>query len=197
MPEPRFFAPAAAITLLLMLPSQRLQAADLVVNGRFDNDVSSWQTDAPLPPTWTPLDANGASGSGSGAATNASAQAGERIVVLRQCVDNLEPGRYFIAGAGYLASGQVAGRLGISVAGFVGPGCTGGAQLLAGTFVTATDSWQRTTFRGPAGSASNGTLGSVWLRLFVEKDPAGGTLSGNFDDLAVDRILLEEGFEAP
>lgn len=180
---------------VLALAADAAGAADLAINGQFDSTLSSWQQAGDPLPIWSPLDVAGAPNSGSGQGASSSMVAADRVFVLTQCIDNLEPARYFIAASGRAASGQAGGRIGVSINGFAVGACAGGGQFASGSYFTPLDLWQRVAFKGGAGNAGNGNLGSIWVRLFVEKTDAGGTLVGNFDDVVVDRILLEEGFE--
>jgi hypothetical protein len=188
----------AAFTLvaaLALLPA-RAHAENLVTNSNFNTNIANWGF-AP-PPTgsskaWDPLDAHGASNSGSGVVINSATTAGIGLGALSQCVNGINGGvSYDVSGSIYIPAGQ--GRTGdTTVYSYwtTGSNCTGTyiGQGAPGFGFDDLGSWGT----GSASAVSPPAARSLWVILAAAKDQAGGSFRAHFDDIVVCRSGQCEG----
>ena len=195
MSEPN---PSLALSVFLFamaLASTAQAGTAVVVNGNFDTSLLGWDLSGTPSPSWSMLDYQNNPGSGSALLSNAEAQAGARIYPLRQCVSLATAGSHAIAAEGFLPAGHAGGRLVVSYATRAVADCSGGANSLGGYFVQSNGSW----VHGSMNFVANPPYTYLELTLGIEKDAAGGLLSGNFDAVQViDRErIFANGFEIP
>ncbi len=184
-----------AILFAMALASTAHAGTAAVVNGHFDTSLLGWDLSGTPSPSWSMLDYQNNPGSGSALLSNAEAQAGARIYPLRQCVSLATAGSHAIAAEGFLPAGHAGGRLVVSYATRAVADCSGGANSLGGYFVQSNGSW----VHGSMNFVANPPYTYLELTLGIEKDAAGGLLSGNFDAVQViDRErIFANGFEIP
>ena len=166
-----------------------------LANGDFDSDLSGWDLSGTPAPAWAALDLDGNPGSGSAVLFNTETQTNARVYPLRQCIAFPGPGIVSIEAAGILPAGHVGGRLVLSYISRSIPDCTGGFNAAGGYFLQSNGSW----VHGSANLVLNPGPNYIEVSLGIEKDAAGGSLSGNIDAVHVidrDRIFAN-GFEAP
>ena len=166
-----------------------------VTNGDFNTDLSGWDLSGIPAPAWTTPDHEGNPGSGSVMLSNAEAQTNARVYPLRQCVALSGPGALSIEAAGVLPAGHVGGRLVISYGGRAFSDCSGGYNFAGGYFLQSNGNW----VHGSANITLNPGPNYIEVLLGIEKDGAGGSLTGNIDAVQIrdrDRIFAG-GFEAP
>jgi hypothetical protein len=169
----------AAAALLATLP---LCAANLVRNGAFDRDLSEWSADYFAQMTWSPLDANGSTDSGSVLVDNVSAGPSNGAGIS-QCVSG--PG--IVGGAVYTYGGKARIPAGQARTGFVMFGlrwytsadCTGNPEEQPRVKTSTLDTWVslQDVSVAPAGARS------VEMLAFPSKVEAGGELRAHFDDV--------------
>lgn len=178
------------LALLAALLPACAAAQNLLLNGSFDTDVSSWsQADPPFGTNaFSTLDANGSPASGSALVTNNSGVA-LRNPGLAQCRP-AAAGVFYDYGAKALVSqGQPALDVYVLVNFYSNPICSGSGIGSSRVDFTPSGNWQglaATAVQAPAGTIA------VGLRLLVFKEDAGGTVTANFDDafLSVTRPVV-------
>jgi hypothetical protein len=164
----------------------RANAENLLTNPRFDTNLSGWGFTPPPAESakmWSPLDADGATNSGSGVVINSSSSAGSGLAALSQCVTGIVAGQtYELAGEVLLPAGQ--GRTADALlSGYwhSGPSCSPFPPIATfGAVLTASGEWTTaaTSVEAPPGTHS------AWILLFVRKNEAGGGFKGHFDNLS-------------
>lgn len=166
-----------------------------VANGDFDLDLSGWDLSGSPVPFWSTLDHEGDPASGSVALSNSDAQANVRVYPLRQCIALSGPGTYAVAADGLLPAGHLSGRLVLSYSSRSISDCSGGFNFSGGYFLQSNGNWMH----GTANIILNPGLNYIEVSLGIEKDAAGGSLTGNFDAVhLIDRDrIFSSGFEAP
>ncbi len=193
MSEPNASLAMSAFLFAMALASTAQAGTAVVVNGNFDTSLLGWDLSGTPAPTWSMLDYQNNPGSGSALLSNAEAQAGARLYPLRQCVSLATAGSHAIEADGFLPAGHAGGRLVVSFATRAVADCSGGANSLGGYFVQSNGSW----VHGSMDFVVNPPFTYLDVTLGIEKDGAGGLLSGNFDAVQViDRErIFANGFE--
>jgi hypothetical protein len=193
MSEPNPSLAVSAFLFAMALASTAQAGTAVVVNGNFDTSLLGWDLSGTPAPTWSMLDYQNNPGSGSALLSNAEAQAGARLYPLRQCVSLATAGSHAIEADGFLPAGHAGGRLVVSFATRAVADCSGGANSLGGYFVQSNGSW----VHGSMDFVVNPPFTYLDVTLGIEKDGAGGLLSGNFDAVQViDRErIFANGFE--
>lgn len=193
MSEPNPSLAMSAFLFAMALASTAQAGTAVVVNGNFDTSLLGWDLSGTPAPTWSMLDYQNNPGSGSALLSNAEAQAGARLYPLRQCVSLATAGSHAIEADGFLPAGHAGGRLVVSFATRAVADCSGGANSLGGYFVQSNGSW----VHGSMDFVVNPPFTYLDVTLGIEKDGAGGLLSGNFDAVQViDRErIFANGFE--
>ncbi|MFA7320306.1 MAG: hypothetical protein WC000_02455 [Dokdonella sp.] len=193
MSEPNASLAVSAFLFAMALASTAQAGTAVVVNGNFDTSLLGWDLSGTPAPTWSMLDYQNNPGSGSALLSNAEAQAGARLYPLRQCVSLATAGSHAIEADGFLPAGHAGGRLVVSFATRAVADCSGGANSLGGYFVQSNGSW----VHGSMDFVVNPPFTYLDVTLGIEKDGAGGLLSGNFDAVQViDRErIFANGFE--
>ncbi len=193
MSEPNASLAVSAFLFAMALASTAQAGTAVVVNGNFDTSLLGWDLSGTPAPTWSTLDYQNNPGSGSALLSNAEAQAGARLYPLRQCVSLATAGSHAIEADGFLPAGHAGGRLVVSFATRAVADCSGGANSLGGYFVQSNGSW----VHGSMDFVVNPPFTYLDVTLGIEKDGAGGLLSGNFDAVQViDRErIFANGFE--
>lgn len=188
-------SPALAVFALLFataLASTAQAGTADIVNGNFDTSLLGWDLSGSPSPTWSMLDYQNNPGSGSALLSNAEAQAGARVYPMRQCVSVATAGSHALEADGFLPAGHAGGRLVVSYATRRGQ-LQRRSQFIGRLFPAKQrrlGAWQHQLRHQPALHLSRGHLG-------IEKDDAGGLLSGNLDGVQViDRErIFAHGFE--
>jgi hypothetical protein len=183
----------------LMIAGHPATAQQFVANGQFDTDVSGWTTDPAAALAWAAFDHNNSVASGSAQVNNTAAAASVRIVALKQCYELTRSGRYYLSAKGFLPAAQTSGRLVVSFIYHADTLCTGGSFSSGGIFLSAIGVWQSNASElatdvvlGP------GTSASVEIALSIEKDAAGGALTGYFDNVRFySNEVFSGSFEGP
>ncbi len=166
--------------LLAASLSTRAGAQNLLLNGSFDTDISSWsQADPPFGTNaFSTLDANGSPSSGSALVTNNSAVT-SRNPGLLQC-RTATPGVFYDYGAkARVSPGQQDSTVYILVNFYTNPICSGSGIGSSRVDFTPSGNWQSlaaTAVQAPAGTVA------VSFQLLVFKAAAGGSVTANFDD---------------
>ena len=193
MSEPNASLAMSAFLFAMALASTAQAGTAVVVNGNFDTSLLGWDLSGTPAPTWSMLDYQNNPGSGSALLSNAEAQAGARLYPLRQCVSLATAGSHAIEADGFLPAGHAGGRLVVSFATRAVADCSGGANSLGGYFVQSNGSW----VHGSMDFVVNPPFTYLDVTLGIEKDGAGGLLSGNLDAVQViDRErIFAHGFE--
>ena len=193
MSEPNPSLAVSAFLFAMALASTAQAGTADIVNGNFDTSLLGWDLSGTPAPTWSMLDYQNNPGSGSALLSNAEAQAGARLYPLRQCVSLATAGSHAIEADGFLPAGHAGGRLVVSFATRAVADCSGGANSLGGYFVQSNGSW----VHGSMDFVVNPPFTYLDVTLGIEKDGAGGLLSGNFDAVQViDRErIFANGFE--
>lgn len=175
------------------IPAIAMAGTAGLVNGEFDTDLNGWTQSGPPFPAWSMLDYQGNVASGSAVLANESAQGGVRLYPIRQCVHLADPGSYRIEADGWLPQDHPGGRLVVSISGRAQSDCSGGSNPAAGAFLNSNGTWQHTAF--------NITIIDPFLYLDlwlgIEKDAAGGLLTGNVDGVHVvyREPIFADGFD--
>jgi hypothetical protein len=176
-------------------------APELVANGNFDQDLSSWQAIGPGPwqALWNMQDVDANPSSGSVLLSNMSPAADTTAIVLRQCLATPLRGTYVIRGSGFTPTAQAS--TGYWVVGwgqrYDSVDCTGGGQGFGGLFAPGvvgswvTQAWPITFYSAPV----NGT---IEVALQIHKTEAGGQFDGYVDAVSLTYdTLLWDGFDPP
>lgn len=170
--------------VLWTLPAPAL-AAELIKNGTFDDDLSSWGTinDDENGAAWSPVDADGSATSGSALVSNSHPSAAIFQAPMVQCV-TLDGSRTHRIGTEIMvAAGQpVSGEGWLVVIWYASEDCSG--NDLSSAIVAKAGSpgtWRSVDeeILPPSGSRS------VELRLGVVKNSVGGSLAVHFDNLSL------------
>ncbi|HRQ65682.1 MAG TPA: hypothetical protein PKZ76_12610 [Xanthomonadaceae bacterium] len=166
---------------------------NLVPNGGFATDLGGWAPSGEGTAVWSDVDIDDDTGSGSALLGNAEATAGQRVYPLEACIVLGETGLHRIGASGMGLSGAASGRLVFSYSLRHAADCTGGASAIGGLFLNSIDTWQSVELSATAFSLP----ATIELRLGIEKDPAGGSFHGHFDDVYVikDALIFANGFE--
>ncbi len=189
-------SPALAVFALLFataLASTAQAGTADIVNGNFDTSLLGWDLSGTPSPIWSMLDYQNNPGSGSALLSNAEAQAGARVYPMRQCVSVATAGSHALEADGFLPAGHAGGRLVVSYATRAVANCSGGANSLGGYFLQSNGAW----VHGSINFVINPPYTYLDVTLGIEKDDAGGLLSGNLDGVQViDRErIFAHGFE--
>ena len=159
-------------------------AQNEVQNGGFTSDLSGWQVlTVEGATTWSSRDADGSPSSGSALASSTAAAAGSLQSNLRQCVAVIPGASYVVSMEALFAGGQAtSGNAELSVYWTPSATCEGfisGNGIQVDSTIVSADTWNPVTqtFMAPGGA-----LGAV-VQLGVEKFPAGGSFSANFDKI--------------
>jgi hypothetical protein len=186
----RSFVLALALSAGLLRPAE---AQNLLVNGTFATNVSSW-TPPGVGGTLTfdgSRDANGSATSGSAAVANTFTGSAFTSISINQCVSGISAGTaYYWGGRVLLRGGETAtGNTHMPVSFFDGAGCTG--TNVGGTSTNSRnpatdprDTWLAVSqgssvagFTAPAGAVS------AYVSGWITKAETTGDYTANFDDL--------------
>ena len=161
------------------------RAGELVTNGSFDHDLSSWKY-ANVPGygvAWSSEDAEGSPSSGSAALSNSNSPAGYSAVLVSQCVPVEEGTTYRAAAKLLLPDGQDrTGRIAALLLWWGSEDCTNSS--ISSDFIGLDDTpgdWVEYQIEAMAPPGAKG----VEVRAGVDKVEAAGALSGNLDDVSV------------
>ena len=133
------FAQALFLTLLAALFPASAVAQNLLVNGNFDTDVSSWvKISSTGTAVFSPLDADGSASSGSMLTTNT-----ESTLFVHQCRPATAGTSYDFGGKARVPLGQVAGQYLQQLNFFTNTTCTGSGRPSQSTQVRRM-SWRST-----------------------------------------------------
>jgi hypothetical protein len=163
-------------------------AVNVLSNPDFATSTAAWTLEDPPNSTlaWSPVDANGAPGSGSALVTNTSAGPSNGTGII-QCVTSVTVGASYTFGGKVLYNtGQATtGSMQVGLRWRAGPGCTG----------ATVGSQPRLSVNAPGAAwvslasaievAPVGTVSADFI-AFPSKVEAGGQLAGQFDDLYFD-----------
>jgi hypothetical protein len=166
---------------------------NLVPNGGFATDLSDWDLSGEGTVVWSSADVDGHPGSGSALLGTTEAVAGVRLSPLSVCISLAETGLHRMGASGMPLSGAATGRLVFNYQLRHAADCSGGVSATGGVFLSSLDVWQTVELQATAFSLP----ATIELRLAIEKDPAGGSFSGHFDDVyvIVDSLIFANGFE--
>lgn len=177
----------AVFLLVALAPLAAAAQSNVVVNGDFASaaDLSGWQTAASS--VWSTLDRNADPTSGSAFASNDSAAANTRLTQLSQCIPLTQRGHYLFGASAYVAPTGVQGGLVMSVIAHPTAGCNSGGPS-SGIFLPSSGAWRDYEF----GIGVASLPAAMEVLLIVEKDDAGGTYGGFFDNVHVvlDTVFL-------
>ena len=181
---PRFLTRLFLYSLAAFLPSAAA-AQNLLGNGGFASDLSSWNLSGPSIPgstTWSPLDAGGSAASGSVQIVNASTSFNSNNKGLNQC-RAVTPGASYDYGVkSRVPTGQANTAIVYILINFYSsPGCTPG-DLLSG-FGRLDNTVPANAWSGRTGTvvAPAGAVSAV-VYLYVFKLQESGTVTAYFDD---------------
>jgi hypothetical protein len=176
------------------IPAIAMAGTAGLVNGEFDTDLDGWTQSGPPFPAWSMLDYQGNGASGSAVLANDSAEGGVRLYPVRQFVHLANPGSYRIEADGWLPQDHPGGRLVLSISGRAQADCSGGNNPAAGAFLDSNGSWQHAALTITIIAPFN----YLDIGLGIEKDAAGGLLTGNVDGVHVvyREAIFADGFEA-
>lgn len=174
-------------TLLLAASAPALAAnPNLVANGDFFSaaDLLGWQPGTSA--EWATLDRNADPSSGSAYASNDSAGASTRVTQLSQCIPLTQRGQYRYGASGYVGQTSAQGSLIVAVIPYPSADCTGGSP--SGVYLPSNGAWTDygSSIAVPALPAA------IEVLLIVQKDQAGGTYGGYFDNvyLVLDTVFI-------
>jgi len=150
---------------------------NLVVNGDFASaaDLSGWQTGSSA--VWATLDRNADAASGSAYASNDSAAGSTRVTQLSQCIPLTQRGRYMYGASGYVGPTSVQGSLIVAVIPYPAADCSSGSP--SGVYLPSSGAW----FDYGYSIGVPSLPAAMEVLLIVQKDQAGGTYSGFFDNV--------------
>jgi hypothetical protein len=168
-------------------------AQNLVPNGSFDAALTGWQIQPQGVAEPSTIDIEDSPASGSALLRNDAAGTNVRVYPLRQCIQVFTPGNYFVGGYGRLPVGQTGGRLVFSYNARFSADCTSGLFSGGGNFITTSASWGLVEFYVQVTQVP----ASFEILLGLEKTPAGGVVTGNFDEvhLVLDDLVFSDAFE--
>lgn len=190
--------PVVVPMILFFCASAEASAQNLLKNSRFDEDVASWQRledsrSAPGLMTWSSLDADGSSKSGS-LELRTSATYGRDTFSVGQCLEVTKPSEYAVFGGKIrVPAGQpVAGIAGLRVEHFQSADCSGRALTESGLGgIANADFWSPR-----ADSAGVRGAGSVRLVVSVNKNYEfqEGDQTGEIDDHVLFHAFFDDLF---
>lgn len=168
-------------------------AENLVQNPGFDGNTTGWvvYSDPNVLAEYSAEDASGDPSSGSASVTNYHPSGGTAVDGFSQCVPVVENVEYRFAAQVKIAAGQGStGDGGITVYWYDSPACD---TYISGLSVASdvTGNWTPVSdFQiAPAGAES----AKVFVKVF--KLDAGGSLNALVDDVVVEPVLFQDGFE--
>lgn len=179
------------LAALLLAPASAM-AQNLIVNGDFDTGFDGWEFPDSTP-TWSPLDADGSTESGSAHGVNLATG---RACVLRQCVALPRSGRQVLSVWAYTPPGQGLGNLVLTyTARRHSPDCTGGSFSSGGIYLPGVGDWAYHALSIPVGDDPPGPDTTVEVRLCV--DPARQLgFGGHFDRVRlVPDVIFRDGVD--
>jgi hypothetical protein len=189
MPTKRLMAIALRAASFLAVFSTSAKAVNdadnLLVNGNFASDLSSWEATSPIAVTWRPVDVASNPNSGSAFALIPAGPPSQRLV-LQQCVPISSAGTYVLMADGFIPAGQGRGDLLMWYEGYFSRDCGFGEGLggSGGALVGSVNAWSRAIRVIPI---PPGTAGSILIRLYVDKSTR-GIFAGYFDNV----VLLQD-----
>lgn len=181
--------------------AQIANAQNVLANGDFDTDLSSWDTPV-VTPTWSSFDIDGSPDSGSAWFANTQSGASVRQIVISQCIPIAETGAYIFGGAAYTPTGQTS--TGYLVGGYAvdlqHADCSGGWSAVGGFFMSSLGQWTHYATTGgfyqPLMVPSLNPSASILIQFSVEKTEADGSFGGYFDDAFLIRdTVFMDGFD--
>lgn len=183
--------------LVVLGVTMPVAAQNLVDNGDFDLDVSSWTPISVVDFQWEPLDSQSDPSSGSGLAAN-TGNAGSNSGIT-QCIESIEAGRSYELSAWLDISPSQSGEGNAKL--FVWwrdePGCTGTqSTALATPYTVTTSGWELRS--APAEVAPAGTVSATLYLNVVKSSMVADTFYVSFDDidLRIEGSLFFDGFES-
>lgn len=185
------------IAIILSVSMPVAASGDNVVsNGTFNVDVADWIPRADATIDWSPLDAAGNPGSGSGLVANIANI--PTAMGANQCANGLEGGKeYVLQSMIYIPGGQAnTGNGYISIRLYDQPDCQGN-QILSDfssqVYTTTPDQWLESSRMLAAPQAAQSAL--VWLSVTKNEDV--GSLDMAFDNVSLSAIeIFVDGFES-
>jgi len=186
----------SGLFLAAMLANHIASGQIVVSNPGFDTDVTGWTALSEASIIWSPLDAYGSPGSGSGLVTNMAISTLD-ATGARQCLDGVTGlAEYLVSVNTLVPSGQSeTGYTYLAIQWYDSPSC-GGSQidldLTPGIINPTADVWYRdwVTVEAPSGALS------ARLLLNVLKYQDTGTLEAHFDNVGFVEIIFVDGFES-
>jgi hypothetical protein len=180
---PRLLTRPFLYSLAALLPATAA-AQNILANGSFNSDLSSWTlegTGIPGSVTWSPLDAGGSAASGSVQIVSMSTTFNPNDKGLSQC-RSITPGASYDYGVkSRIPTGQANNAIVYLLLNFyASPGCTGGLSSTFGRLdnTVPSDSWSGRTGTIVTPPGSN----SVIFDLYVYKLQVGGSVTAYFDE---------------
>jgi hypothetical protein len=184
---------AASMLGLALSSAPSAMAQNLVSNGGFDNGLEGWLILPEGTAVASALDIDGNPASGSAQITNGEAAAEFRVYSLRRCLQLTQAGLHQVGASGFIAAGVTTGQMVFSFNVRASPDCTGDLSSAGGRFLDQPGTWETADFTFMASAPPS----SIELVLGLEKAPAGGSVTGNIDNVYVmrDPQLFRNGFE--
>lgn len=186
----------AALLAVFVLGSA--QAQNLVPNGAFDSDTSGWQLDGAGQLVWSPMDANGAPGSGAAQLTNTSPSSGFGTG-FKRCIPMTSGTAWILSAKAMVPSGVGQSLLNESRPAYRFYSDTNCSTPIGGPIdfgpgnVAQFDLWQNF---GPRLAVAPPQAQAIELRGLISKLVASGTPMALFDDyVAVSDTAFLNGFE--
>ncbi|HKI87311.1 MAG TPA: hypothetical protein VKA53_11270, partial [Thermoanaerobaculia bacterium] len=189
-----FKSVALALVLVALVLPTLAAAQNLVINGGFTSDLSAWtlETSSSIEDSWSVLDAQALSSSGSMAVTSSDPTNNPSfsLTAARQCVPITASVSYLLGvdilvPAGQSRSGEAIGGVSFYTSADCGSGQLGGTSLTS----TTTGVWEplSTHVTAPAGARS------AYVYLDILKNEGGGTLQSLFDDVVFSAASSSRG----
>lgn len=165
----------------LILAAASAPAQNLIINSDFDHNLTSWTTNATDGSAhWDALDAADDAGSGSALLTNIATGGNTVAGPLTQCVPVTPGASYDLSAKVRIAAGQA--RTGYAVVQVMwrsNPDCSGYLDYHQGPTGATVGVWAEITAQFVAPAAAHRAM----IQLALVKTEAGGTFTGNFDDV--------------
>jgi hypothetical protein len=175
-------------------------AQDIVANGGFAADLAGWDTQGSsnIVAQWVAVDAGGSPNSGAAQVANSHPTASQGVT-LKQCHPAVPGHTYRLGGKVRVPSGagqSLANTAVLSLRFADDPACSV-FSLGSVTFPPSPASFDTWITRGPFDRVAPASAQSVQVRLLVSKGPAGGSFTGQFDDvyLIPQDLLFGSGFQ--
>ena len=166
---------AGAVLVFAVSIAPRTLAQNLVTNGNFDSNTTSWTFAGIGSVGFSGLDVAGSGSSGSALLTNSG---GIMSVYIAQCVPIVGGNLYDIGAAVRIPSGGATGSAYVGYFFYNGPSCSGANSGGFTPFISTLNTWTVTSSTNVLAPA---TAVSVEIALSVSKSGATGQIQANFD----------------